>query len=232
MRRLKADTVKLVSSIFDRLDYQKLGPIYCEEGGEEFWKARRGPCQKLGLKLAEVLLNRLKPKGQSLYVGAGVAEIPILAMETVELGRKISAFNLRADEVAILNQACNALPFRFVAGDAGAVRKRFDHLWMVSVLNDPERFPELSALSYGRANPVAFDPVAFARERRTVAALVKNCLMKLTRPGLITTSIEEIPWFIDWSRRWNVPCVVEDEDYPTAIVEDPVCFIRIGNPFR
>ena len=41
--------------------------------------------------------------------------------------------------------------------DAGSVKQRVDHLWLVSVLNDPERFPELSVLSYGRANPVTFN---------------------------------------------------------------------------
>lgn len=230
MRYLQASTAKVVSGIFDRLDHRKLGLIYCDEGGEEFWRARRGPCQELGLKLAEVLLNRLNPKGRSLYVGAGVAEIPVLVMETLELGRIVSAFNLRADEMTVLNQACTAIPFHFLAGDAGTVRKQFDHLWMVSVLNDPERFPELSALSYGRANPVTFNPTTFARERRTVAALVESCLKKLARPGLVTTSIEEIPWFTGWCQRRKVSCVVEDEDYPTAIVEDPICLIRIGGP--
>src|SRR2546430_13171216 len=27
----------------------------------------------------------------------------------------------------------------------------------------------------------------------------------------------------------SLPYVVEDEDYPTAIVQDPLCFIRIGD---
>lgn len=226
--RLNAETRRSIRQIFDRLDYDGLGPIYCDEGGEAFWKDRRGPCQELGIELAEVLLQRLKPRGRSLYVGAGVAELPLLAMETLELGRDVAAFNLRAEEITLLNQACKDLGFQFACGDAANANGSFDHLWIVSILNDPERFPELSALSYGRANPVTFDPTLFAQERATVLELADACLSKLTIPGLVTTSVEEIPWITDWCARKQIPCMVEEEDYPTAIVEDPICFIRVG----
>ena len=163
-RRLLPATRAMVRTLFTRLNYPVLGRIYCDEGGDAFWKAKRGPCQTLGIKLAEMLRGRLAQGGRSLYVGAGVAELPVLAMETMELGRTVTACNLREDEVAVLNQACGDAPFRFIHQDAGDVDGTFDHLWIVSVLNDPERFPELSALSYGRANPVLFDTAAFTRE--------------------------------------------------------------------
>jgi hypothetical protein len=152
----------------------------------------------------------------------------MLVMETTELNRDVAVCNLRAEEATILNEACRNLPFRWAAEDARSVTGRFDHLWIVSTLNDPERFPELSALSYGRANPVTFDPVTFAHERATVIELIDGCLGKLEIPALVTTSVEEIPWITDWCTRRRIACVVEDEDYPTAIVEDPICFIRIG----
>lgn len=226
--RLKPATRQAIASIFERQDYAALGAIYCYEGGEAFWREKRGPCQRLGTKLAEVLLGRLRTAGRSLYVGAGVAEIPVLAMETMELGREVLAYNLRADEVVLLNQASGSFPFAFLHGDAQAAPGRFDHLWMVSVLNDPERFPHLSALSYGQANPVTFDPIAFTNEREEVVRIAAGCLEKLDRPGLVTTSVEEIPWIVAWCEQAGLPCVVEEEDYPTAIVEDPVCLIRIG----
>ncbi len=228
-RRLQPQTVRTISCMFRDLDYAALGRIYCDEGGEAFWKDRRGPCQRLGTKLAEALLGRLKRGGRSLYVGAGVAEIPVLAMETVELMREVAAYNLRAEEVALLNQACKALPFQFLNEEAWTATGTFDHVWIVSVLNDPERFPELSALSYGRANPVIFDVAAFTKEREAVFALTDGCLSKLTPPGLVTTSLEEIPWIVDWCTKREIPCAVEEEDYPTAIVEDPVCLVRIGD---
>jgi len=225
---LQPATLRSIAKIFDSLDYAALGPIYCDEGGDAFWEERREPCRMLGTALADVLRGRLAPNGRSLYVGAGVAELPLLAMETMDLHRTVEAYNLRAAEVPLLNRACAGLPFAFRAQDAREAAGTFDHIWIVSVLNDPECFPELGALSSARANPVTFDPASFAVERRAVLALAAGCLAKLARPGLITTSVEEIPWVTDWCERQGVACVVEDEDYPTAIVEDPVCFIRIG----
>jgi len=228
MTQLKPATLKVITRIFDSLDYEALGSIYCDEGGDAFWQERRGPCQELGIKLAAVLRDRLRPGGRSLYVGAGVAELPPLVMETAELHRTVVAYNLRADEAVVLNRACATLPFEFQAKDAREAEGPFDHLWIVSVLNDPECFPELGALSSGRANPVTFDPTAFTVERQAVLALAAGCLEKVAHPALVTTSVEEIPWIIDWCERHSVPYVVEDEDYPTAIVQDPICFIRIG----
>ncbi len=228
-RRLRSETVRTIRRIFDGLDYSTLGRVYCDEGGDAFWKAKRGPCRRLGIKLAEALVARLKPDGRSLYVGAGVAEIPLLAMETLELGREVTAYNLRADEVAVLNQACKGLPFEFAAADAGTAPGVFDHLWIVSVLNDPERFPYLAALSYGRADPVTFDPRKFAGERRIVRILADRCLRKLALPALVTTSTEELVWIAEWCHRRGIPYRVGNERYPTATVGDPVCFVRIGS---
>lgn len=228
---LQPATLQSIVRIFNALDYRALGAIYCHEGGDAFWEERREPCQKLGIHLAEVLRDRLRPNGRSLYVGAGVAELPMLTMETMELQRTVEAYNLRTDEVTLLNAACRGLPFEFQAKDAREARGTFDHLWIVSVLNDPECFPELGALSSGRANPVTFDPAAFTIERQAVLTLAAGCLEKVARSGLVTTSVEEIPWITDWCERQGLACAVEDDDYPTAIVADPTCFIRIGeNP--
>jgi hypothetical protein len=228
-RHLSQKSRDAIIQVFATLDYSSLGAVYCDEGGEVFWEERRGPAQEFGIQLAEVLLDRLRPKGRSLYVGAGVAEIPTLIMEALELGREIHAYNLRSAEVAVLNQACRGLPFSFHAADARTAQGKVDHLHIVSVLNDPECFPQVGALSSARANPVTFDPDVFAVERRAVTALAAACLAKLDRPGLVTTSVEEIPWIIDWCERKGIDCVVEDEDYPTAIVEDPICLIRLGD---
>ena len=229
MTALRQSTLDAIARLFESLDYSSLGAIYCDDGGEAFWEERRGPAQELGIQLGEVLMGRLAPKGRSLYVGAGVAELPALIMETLELDREVRAFNLRAPEVTLLNHACRGLPFRFQAADARAAQGDVDHLCIVSVLNDPECFPELAALSSGRANPVTFDPDVFAMERRAVTALAAGCLEKLHRPGLVTTSVEEIPWITDWCARQGFACTVEDEDYSTAIVGDPICLIRVGD---
>lgn len=227
-RGLGASTTQTIAAIFKKLDYDVLGPVYCDEGGDDFWRAKRQPCQRLGIKLAEALLRRLTPGGRSLLVGAGVAEIPVLVMETLELGRQVSVFNLRQDEVRVLNRACRSLPFRFRAQDADKAAGWFDHLWIVSVLNDPERFPELSPLTYGRANPLTFQPAKFVVERRIVRRLTDRCLRKLILPALVTTSTEELVWIAEWCHRRGIPYRVEKKEYPTALVGDPICFVQIG----
>lgn len=225
---LRPSTRAAIVHVFDRLDYAGLADIYCEEGGEAFWRARKAACRTLGSRVAERLKARLQPRGCSLYVGAGVAELPVLLMETLELGREVAVCTLRRKEAAILNRACAGLPCRYRAQDARRARGRFDHLWAVSVLNDPERFPQLSALSYGRAHPVTFEPRVFVRERRAVTALVDSVLRKLRHPGLVSTTVEELPWITAWCARHSVPCAMGARRHPTALVGDPVCFVRIG----
>ncbi len=225
---ISSSTRRAIREIFARLDYARLGPIYCDEGGDEFWKAKRGLCQRLGTRVANVLLSRLTPGGASLYVGAGVAELPALAMETMELGRRVAAYNLRRQEVQLLNRACAKYPIRVLHQDAGSVKGRVDHLWLVSVLNDPERFPELSVLSYGQANPVTFDARKFIPQQRTVAMLVNRCLARLTVPGLVTTTVEEAVWVAEWCHRRGIPYRIEEQTFASPTVGDPLCFMWIG----
>src|SRR2546428_13406831 len=151
MTQLKPATLQAITRIFDSLDYAALGSIYCDEGGDAFWRERRGPAQELGIKLAAVLRDRLRPGGRSLYVGAGVAELPPLVMETVELLRTVAAYNLRADEAAVLNRACAGLPFEFQAKDAREAEGPFDHLVIVTGRKEPECFPDVGPLPPGRA---------------------------------------------------------------------------------
>ena len=59
VRKLKTvgtDVRQAMKDIFACLDYARLGPIYCDEGGDEFWAVKRGLCQRLGLKLAKALV--------------------------------------------------------------------------------------------------------------------------------------------------------------------------------
>ncbi|MEP6934073.1 MAG: hypothetical protein ABI988_09055 [Nitrospirota bacterium] len=225
--KLAPATRRLVTEVYGRLDYDALGPVYCYEGGHEFWRAKRGPCDRLGSRVAVGLRRSLTRCGRSLYVGAGVAELPALIMETVELGRTVEPYNLRRAEVAVLNRVCHSIPLTFHVVDAASAKGRFDHLWMVSVLNDPERFPHLSPLSYGQGNPLTLDPLKFEKERRIVRALVARCMRKLARPGFVTTTTEEVLWIAEWCHRHRVPYRVGKRCYPTALVGDPICFIPI-----
>jgi len=229
MRILLSGPTRLaIATVFDHLDYKRLESVYCYEGGDEFWKAKREPCRRLGIKVAEALLKKLLPQGRSLYVGAGVTELPVLLAEVLEGDRQVEPYNLRRTEVLVLNRACRSTPVKFRAQDASLAQGRFDHLWMVSVLNDPERFPHLAPLSYGRADPITFDPARFQAERRIVQTIVNRCMAKLTVPGLVTTSTEEVVWIADWCHRHIIPYQVERKQYATALVGDPICFMRIG----
>ena len=227
--KLSSATTQEITRMYKMLDYHGLGPVYCDEGGDAFWEDRRGPCKKLGIALAKALRTRLPPMGRSLYVGAGVPEIPVLLMERLELNRTVCPYNLRQAEVDILNQAGGENGIHFYCGSAETATGKIDHLWIVSVLNDPEEFPNLSVLfSYGRADPLAFDVSAFSHERETGVRLFANCMAKLTLPGLLTTSVEEMPWVEHWCHLHGIPYQVENRTYPTALVGDPVCFIHIG----
>src|SRR2546425_5369609 len=106
MTPLQPATLRDITRIFDSLDYQTLGPVYCDKGGDAFWEERRGPGQELGTTLAAVLRDPLPPGGRSLYVGAGVAQLPPPVMETTELHRTGAVYKPRADEVAVLHHAC------------------------------------------------------------------------------------------------------------------------------
>ncbi|HWF62687.1 MAG TPA: hypothetical protein VN666_20605 [Nitrospira sp.] len=227
-RRLSDSTRRVIAEVFDQLDYTRLESVYCYEGGDEFWFRKRAPCRRLGIKVAQVLVKKLPPDGRSLYVGAGVTELPVLLAESIELQRQVEPYNLKRSEVAVLNRACRSLPVRFRGQDASSAAGFFDHLWIVSVLNDPERFPHLAPLSYGRADPVSFNPLLFQKERRIVQTIVNRCMPKLSVPGLVTTSTEEVVWIADWCHRHRIPYHVERKQYPTALVGDPICFIKIG----
>ncbi len=224
---LRPRTRQVIREVFAKLDYTVLGDVYCEEGGEAFWKVHKKKCRTMGIRIGEALKQRLPQKGKSLYVGAGVAELPMLVLETLELNRTIQAHNLREQEVDVLNQACAGLPFTIHATGAQTARGTVDHLWIASVFNDPECFPETSALAYGRADPVRFDPAAFQWERTQIRELLDACLPKLSRPGILSTTVEEVTWITDWLTRHRVLFHVEEQLYPTALVGDPLCFIRL-----
>ena len=96
------EILALLQRIFDRLDYEKLATIYCDDGGTEFWRAHREPALREGMSWAAALTSRLK-EGRSLYVGAGVAELPALVAEVCGLKRKVHVFNLNAEECEVPN---------------------------------------------------------------------------------------------------------------------------------
>src|SRR2546428_10252090 len=84
MTPLQPATLRDITRIFDSLDYQTLGPVYCDEGGDAFWEERRGPCPEPRTTPAPPPRHPPPPGGPGPYVGAGPARPPPPAMETTQ----------------------------------------------------------------------------------------------------------------------------------------------------
>lgn len=225
-------TAALVRQVVAALDGSAVGRIYCDEGGEAFWRARRQPLIDLGLQWAAELARRLPKGGQSLYVGAGVAELPAMLVEAVELRRDVVACTLRGEECEVVNSALTAIkaPLRLRHVDARLCAAAADHVSLVSVLSDPETFPVVSGLTYGRLHPALVDHSAFAAEGEQVRGLLRAVLDGLRRPGWITTTVEEVPWLLAWAESAGVVASADDTMVDTAIVGDPIGFLRVSSP--
>jgi hypothetical protein len=228
-----AATCALLDRVMDALDYRALADLYCEEGGAAFWEDRRPAVVELGLAWAAELAPRLAAGGRSLYVGAGVAELPALLMEACDLRRACDAVNLRARECEVIEAALRAHGaaerVRFTAGDAAEARgSGYDHLSAVSVLSDPETFPWLSGFGYGRIAPVDLDVEAFARERTRAQQLVAHLFAALAPRALVTTTDEEEAWWLHRAAQLGVPVQNDATELETALVGDRLCFLRIG----
>ena len=223
----------LVNRVLDALDWRALGAIYFHEDGEALLRERRERVARLGEELARALLPQLPVTGASLWVGAGLVELPVMLAER-RAGRQVVAANLRQDECELLERALRkAAPdcdLRFICGDACTVggERRFDHIGCISVFTDPETWPWLSDVTYGRIAPVQLDLQAFAAEREAARQLARGLFARLSRPGLLTTSAEEVAWFLAEAEAAGVDYDAGDELIETALVGDPVGFLRFG----
>jgi hypothetical protein len=220
--------------VLARLDWEALGAIYFHWGGAQFWRERRPQVVALGLEIARGVLRRVGPAGSSLWAGAGVAELPILLAETTLRGRTVRAVNLRQRECDVLNAGLASCQLgdtlRYAAGDAGeaAAAGTYDHLGCVSLFTDPETWPLLSDVTYGRVPPVQIDVERFAAEREQARALAKRLFAGLRRPGWITTSAEEVAWFLEQAEAVGARYEADDDLLETAVVGDPVGFVRVA----
>lgn len=216
----------LARRVFAACDWRQLGELYFHEHGERHWRERLPRVLELGGALARRLLRALPRHGRSLWVGAGVAELPVLLAETLQHERTVVAANRRTAECELLNAALAAadLPLRYVAGDARSVLPgdTFDHVGCISVFTDPETWPVLSDVAYGRVAPVQLDVERFMAERGEAQALARALFARLQRPGHVTTTAEEVGWFADAAAAAGAVVDADDELVPTAVVGDPV----------
>lgn len=218
----------------DALDWRALGDVYFHEDGEKLLRNRREPVERLGAVWARALLRRLPAGGRSLHVGAGLAELPAMLAEVLVAGRTVRAVNLRGEECAILDRALQQAGLsdrlRIEHLDAGGVEPgtTYDHLGVVSLFTDPETWPTLSDISYGRICPVQVDVDAFVRERDHARSIAARLFGLLQRPGWVTTSADELGWFLDQAEAHGVPIEADDALVETAMVGDPIGFVRVG----
>ncbi|MBL8756080.1 MAG: hypothetical protein JNK15_22495 [Planctomycetes bacterium] len=224
---------RLADKVLAALDWRALGDVYFHDDGERLLRAKRRDIAALGERLARALLPRLPRQGASLWVGAGLAELPVLLAEVLLTARTVVAANLRADECRLLDAAVQAaapgVALRFVPEDAVAVApgQTFDHLGCISVFTDPETWPMLSGVAYGRIAPVQVDVDAFVAERERARGLAGGLFARLVRPGLVTTTAEEVSWFLEQAEAGGAIVEPSDEMIDTAVVGDPVGFLAV-----
>ena len=224
---------RAVARVLGALDWAALGEIYFHWGGEQFWKERLPKVGELGERLAKELLRRVPRRGASLWVGAGVAELPVLFAEALLHERTVIAANLRERECEVLNAGIAAaapeVALRYVPGDARAVEpgRQFDHVGCISVFTDPETWPLLSDVAYGRIAPVQIDVERFVAEREQARQLAQGLFARLQLPGLLTTSAEEVAWFLEQAAAIGAEVDASEELVETAVVGDPVGFLSI-----
>jgi hypothetical protein len=223
-----------LQSVLAALDWGRLGAVYFHDDGERLLTARRAGIVDLGLPWAKALLARLPRGGRSLYAGAGLAELPAMLAEVLLHERTVQAVNLRQEECELLAAGLRTAGLADVlaiecreAGDAAA-GGGFDHVAAVSLFTDPETWPLLSDVTYGRIAPLLIDVVRFAQEREAARALAARLWAGVRPPAWITTTAEEVSWFMAAAQTAGVPLVADDELLETAIVGDPVGFLRVG----
>lgn len=229
-----AAVARTVDRVLDALDWHALGEIYFHWGGQDFWRERLPQVGELGARLARALLPRVPRRGSSLWVGAGVAELPVLFAEALLHERTVVAANLRERECELLNAGIAAVaadvPVRFTPGDARTVAagRTFDHVGCISVFTDPETWPQLSGVAYGRLPPVQVDVERFVAEREAARGLAQELFAHVARPGLVTTTAEEVAWFLEQADRAGVVVEPGDELIDTAVVGDAVGFLALA----
>ena len=131
---------------------------------------------------------------------------------------------------AALEAAAPGVAVRYEVGAAEelAGERSFDHLGCISVFTDPERWPGLSGVSYGRMPPVQLDVDAFVAERDAARSLAASVFGRLARPGCITTSAEEVSWFLELCEAQQLEVDPSEDLIETAVVGDPVGFLRVA----
>jgi len=198
MEDLQRRAERLAEALFQvdaALDWDLLGNLYCHEGGAHFFpEEQREAIRDAGLAFSADLGEVLTPGGASHYVGAAVAELPLLLFETVVLERRVHWTQLPSPEFDELARVMDAVGGP-TPSSAEAPPFPVDHLWFVSVLTDPDAFPGLHDELYERDTGAAAGGSGLEQERARAARLVDRALGGISPPATLTTTDEEAPFF-------------------------------------
>lgn len=234
-----------LAGVFEELDWALLGRHACEgEGGEDFYdEPSREALLDAGLRIAGDLGAALEPlpekPGRSLYVGAAVAELPPILFETILARRRVFWCNLPGPEADELGRALAAVSGRLDV-KLPTVRTAdsfppgpFDHLWLASVLTDPEHYPALHDHLYERrGTELATGRGDLGADRRNAARLTRRAVEGLISPGVLVTSDEELPLLAEAVEARGFTLRVPDRGRTSPIVGDVlrICEVRAESP--
>ncbi len=221
------------------LDWKLLGSAYCEGDASEFFDAAlRERVLDTGLRLADELAGRLAANGprRSLYLGAAVAELAPLLVEHLVLGREVIWINLAGVELRELARGLAvvgaklgvSLPQPVFESLDRVDKASCDHLWMVSVLTDPDTFPALHDELYERAgSDLATGRGSLSDDRRRADELTRALLERAASPCTLCTSDEELevlrPLALELGLQLEIPSTARS----SAIVGDKVRICRL-----
>lgn len=220
-----------LGALDSELDWELLGHSYCEGDGSDFFDAElRANILDTGMRFAEDIGSALEnTRGRSLYLGAEIAELPLILAEHLVLGRRVEWRNIDCAQTRELVRAIVAvgarlaleLPQPSTEGLEAIEPASCDHLWMVSVLTDPDSFPALHDLLYERARgPLATGRGSLVEERRRAEALVEQWLDRAAARCVLSTSDEERSlveplvarrgWRLEFARGGRLSAIVGD----------------------
>lgn len=220
------------------LDWELLGRSQCEGDGSGFFDAAlRERILDQGLLLADDLAGRLDPAGarRSLYVGAATAELPLLLVEQLLLQREVHWLNVDGAEVRELQRALQvvsraqgielALPGFELELAAGGC----DHLWIVSVLNDPEHFPALHDELYERSgSELATGRGSLDLDRERAEAFGRQWLGHAAPTCLLSTTDEELRILAPLCAQAGRTLQTPEQGRISAVVGDRVLLCRLS----
>jgi hypothetical protein len=229
----------VIAELFARLDWPALGAAYCEGVAHDFFdEERRERLLEVGLQLADDLAGALPADGprRSLYLGAAVAELVPILVERLVLEREVLWFTLPGPERDELERALRAVGSSFELDlplpDPRALvevpPRPCDHLWMVSVLTDPDAFPALHDELYERVGtPQATGLGDLAEERTRASALIDALLANAAPPCVLSTTDEELILLRPRTRQRGLIISESQVRHSSALMEDAIGLHRL-----